>query len=258
MREKMGISYENIIGFRVVNSGILTCLDEIVTRLSKGGPQCYFVCVNPHSLEVAKKDILFHKAIENADIVVPDGIGIVIASKLFGGTIRQRITGSDIFGEVNKLLNKESRYSCFFLGSTEMTLHKIKERMGNNFPNIKIVGILSPPFKEDFTDDENDFMIEIINRANPDILWVGMTAPKQEKWIYKNREKLQAKFIGAIGAVFDFYAGTKNRSHPWFQEHGIEWLPRLLREPRRLWRRNLISNPSFLLRVFLARLKSAK
>lgn len=249
MSGKIGITYENIIGFRVVNSGISTCLDEIVTRLGKSGPQCYVVCVNPHTIEVAKKNGVFRKAIENANISVPDGIGIVVASKLFGGTVRQRITGSDIFGGVNKLLNEENRYSCFFLGSTEETLKKIKVRMSIDFPNVKVVGTLSPPFKENFTDDENDLVIETINKANPDILWVGMTAPKQEKWIYMNRKRLQAKFIGAIGAVFDFYAGTKRRSHPWFQEHGIEWLPRLLREPRRLWRRNLVSTPKFLLSV---------
>ena len=133
-------------------------------------------------------------------------------------------------------------------------MHRIKERMSIDFPNVKVVGTFSPPFKEDFTDDENDLMVEAINRVNPDILWVGMTAPKQEKWIYKNKERLQTKFIGAIGAVFDFYAGTKKRSHPWFQEHGLEWLPRFLREPRRLWRRNFISTPSFFYRIIKYRL----
>lgn len=249
---------EDIMSFRVVSSDISVCLDEILTQLRNVGYQYSLVCANPHSLEVAKKDILFSKAIENADIVVPDGIGIVIASRLFGGTIRQRITGSDIFWELNKLLNVEKGYSCFFLGSTELTLHKIKERMSIDFPNVKVVGTLSPPFKEDFTDDENDLMIETINRANPDILWVGMTAPRQEKWIYRNRGRLQAKFIGAIGAVFDFYSGTKKRSHPLFQKCGLEWFPRLLREPRRLWKRNLISSSKFLIRVLSHKIKNGK
>ena len=94
-------------------------------------------------------------------------------------------------------------------------------------------------------------MRDAINEARPDVLWVGMTAPKQEKWIYENRSGLDVKFIGPIGAVFDFYAGSVKRSHPLFQRMGLEWLPRLIRQPRRLWRRNFISNPSFLLRVAL-------
>lgn len=101
---------------------------------------------------------------------------------------------------------------------------------------------------------------DFINRlwAKPDILWVGMTAPKQEKWIYKNRDKLDVKFIGAIGAVFDFYAGKVKRSHPAFQKMGLEWLPRLLQEPQRLWRRNFVSNPKFMFDVMIHRVKYGK
>ena len=94
-----------------------------------------------------------------------------------------------------------------------------------------------------------------VNRADPDVLWVGMTAPKQEKWIYKNKDNLNVKFIVAVGAVFDFYAGNVKRSHPWFLKHGLEWLPRLLQEPRRLWRRSFISAPVFFWHVFKQRIK---
>jgi len=249
MSKTAGISYENILGFHVVNSELSNCVNEILTRIRNNGSQCYLVCANPHGLEAAQKDYLFRNALRDANIIIPDGIGIIIASRLFGGAIRQRITGSDIFWEVNKLLNDGNGHSCFFLGSAEKTLHKINKKMGIDFPNIKVVGTFSPPFKKDFTDDENDLMVKAINKANPDILWVGMTAPKQEKWIYQNKDKLNVKFIGAIGAVFDFYAGSKKRSHPWFQKNGLEWLPRLLREPRRLWRRNFISGPKFLFRI---------
>ena len=98
-------------------------------------------------------------------------------------------------------------------------------------------------------------MIGAVNRAGPDVLWVGMTAPKQEKWIYENRDKLHVKLIAAVGAVFDFYTGNVKRSHPWFLEHGLEWLPRLLQEPRRLWRRTFISAPVFFWLVFMQRIK---
>jgi N-acetylglucosaminyldiphosphoundecaprenol N-acetyl-beta-D-mannosaminyltransferase len=114
--------------------------------------------------------------------------------------------------------------------------------------NAQCLVILFPP-------GETRAMIEAVNRAGPDVLWVGMTAPKQEKWIYQNKDKLNVKFIGAVGAVFDFYAGNVKRSHSWFLKHGLEWLPRLLQEPRRLWRRSFISAPVFFWHVFKQRLK---
>jgi N-acetylglucosaminyldiphosphoundecaprenol N-acetyl-beta-D-mannosaminyltransferase len=150
-------------------------------------------------------------------------------------------------------LNKEKGRRYFFLGSTEKNLIKIKEKMNEDYPNITVAGTYSPPFKPEFSEEENQLMIDAIIRARPDVLWVGMTAPKQEKWIFQNKDKLNVKFIGAIGAVFDFYSGNVKRSHPFFQKLGLEWLPRLLRQPRRLWRRNFISNPLFLLRVMQER-----
>jgi N-acetylglucosaminyldiphosphoundecaprenol N-acetyl-beta-D-mannosaminyltransferase len=125
----------------------------------------------------------------------------------------------------------------------------MRYKMESDFSNIWVAGIFSPPFKEEFTHEENLMMIETINRAKPDVLWVGMTAPKQEKWVYENREKLNVKLLGPIGAVFDFYTGKVKRSATIFQKSGLEWLPRFLQEPRRLWKRNLISNPKFILRV---------
>jgi N-acetylglucosaminyldiphosphoundecaprenol N-acetyl-beta-D-mannosaminyltransferase len=126
--------------------------------------------------------------------------------------------------------------------------------MACDFPNITVAGCFSPPFQDEFSAEENHRIIEGINNSAPDVLWVGMTAPKQEKWIYQNRDKLHVKFIAAVGAVFDFYAGNVKRSHPWFLEHGMEWLPRLLQEPRRLWQRTFVSAPLFLLRVLRQRI----
>jgi N-acetylglucosaminyldiphosphoundecaprenol N-acetyl-beta-D-mannosaminyltransferase len=182
-------------------------------------------------------------------MITPDGIGIVMASKILGGNIKNRVTGSDIFREVNRALNRQGGFRCFFLGSTEENLTRICDRMGKEFPRIEIAGTYSPPFKTAFSPEEDRGMVETVNRAAPDVLWVGMTAPKQEKWIHQNKDKLNVKFIGAVGAVFDFYAGNVKRSHPWFLEHGLEWLPRLLQEPKRLWQRTFISAPLFLLRV---------
>ena len=243
----------NILGYAVTTKSVDACVADIVGRIESGGRHEYFVCANPHSLEVARKDAEFDLAIRNADLIVPDGVGIVFASKILGGSIRERVTGMDIFLGLSEALNKEKGHSYFFLGSTEQNLLKIKEMMNADFPNITVAGTYSPPFKPAFSEEDNKLMVEAINQAVPDVLWVGMTAPKQEKWIYQNRQRLNVKFIGAIGAVFDFYTGNVKRSHPVFQKLGLEWLPRLLREPRRLWRRNFISNPSFLLRVIRSR-----
>jgi N-acetylglucosaminyldiphosphoundecaprenol N-acetyl-beta-D-mannosaminyltransferase len=240
---------EKILGYPVSTSDCADCLAAIVRSIKTGEKGKYFVCANPHSLEVARRDPAFDLAIRNADLVVPDGIGIVLASKILGGGIRRRITGMDIFLGLSNELDRDGGYSCFFLGSVPENLDRIREKMGRDFPNIRVAGTYSPPFSPVFSDEDSRLMINAVNEARPDVLWVGMTAPKQEKWIHKNRTELDVGFIGAIGAVFDFYSGDVKRSHPVFQRMGLEWLPRLIRQPRRLWRRNFVSNPSFLFRV---------
>jgi N-acetylglucosaminyldiphosphoundecaprenol N-acetyl-beta-D-mannosaminyltransferase len=127
--------------------------------------------------------------------------------------------------------------------------------MSKDYPNIRFAGSYSPPYKDDYDEKELDEMIEIINQAHPDILWVGMTAPKQEKWIYQNLHRLDIRFAAAIGAVFDFYTGRVKRSHPIFQKLGLEWLPRLVQQPKRLWRRTFISAPIFIWNVLWALVK---
>jgi len=248
---------ESILGYPVTSKSREDCVSGIVGWLKEGKRRKYFVCANPHSLEVARRDDAFDEALRSADLIVPDGVGIVIASKILGGSIRKRVTGSDIFMGLSERLNEERSFSYFFLGSTDENLEKITEKMRREYPNIGIAGTYSPPFKPEFDEKESSLMIEAVNRVKPDILWVGMTAPKQEKWILENRDRLDVSCIGAIGAVFDFYTGKVKRSHPAFQRMGLEWLPRLLREPGRLWRRNFVSNPRFLLRVFGSRFQKS-
>ncbi len=248
------VSCENILGYPISRAGLNESIARILHWIEGGSKRKWFVCANPHSLEVARRDQIFDEAIRNADLVVPDGIGIVFASWMLGGTIRKRVTGSDVFWALSHALNQKGAFRVFFLGSIDKTLAKIREKMRYDFPNLQVVGTYSPPFKPNFTNEESGLMIETINRAKPDILWVGMTAPKQENWVYTNKDSLTVKFVGPVGAVFDFYTGNVKRPHPVFHKMGIEWLPRFLREPRRLWKRNLISNPLFILRVLKYRL----
>jgi N-acetylglucosaminyldiphosphoundecaprenol N-acetyl-beta-D-mannosaminyltransferase len=240
---------EPILGYPVSTEPLEALADRAVAWIASPERGRYFVCANPHSLEVARRDPPFAKAILEADFVLPDGVGVVIASRLLGGVIRTRITGMDIFRAVNERLDAAGGRRCFFLGSTPDNLEAVRRRMAREYPRVEVAGIFSPPFATAFSARESREMVDAVNAARPDVLWVGMTAPKQETWVCAHRGALDAKLVGPIGAVFDFFTGNVPRSPPWFLEHGLEWLPRLLRQPGRLWRRNLVSNPAFLLRV---------
>lgn len=244
---------ERILEYPVNREGRDACVKRCMDWLEAGGDTRYFVCANPHSLEVARKNRRFDSAIHAADLVLPDGAGIVLASQFLGGSISGRVTGSDLFHGVCRGLNQAGGGRCFFLGSTNRTLGVIKERMAQVYPNVHVSGTFSPPFAPVFSEAENRAMIRQVNESRSDVLWVGMTAPKQECWIYENRGQLNVPLAGPVGAVFDFFAGTVPRSHPWFQRRGMEWLPRLLKQPRRLWQRNFVSSPAFLWRVFRQR-----
>lgn len=222
---------------------------DIDANLQGGGPARWLACFNPHSYVCALDDSPFAKALHDADWLIPDGVGVVMASRWLGGNITQRITGNDIFDGLNAMMQARGDCSVFFLGSTEGCLADIRERFSRDYPAVHLVGTWSPPFKPEWSNEEIEEMRRVINLAKPDVLWVGMTAPKQEKWIRTNLPYLNIKFAAAIGAVFDFYTGRVRRSSPIFQKLGLEWLPRLVSQPRRLWRRMIISAPIFVLEV---------
>jgi N-acetylglucosaminyldiphosphoundecaprenol N-acetyl-beta-D-mannosaminyltransferase len=243
---------ENIMGYRVLSSNLCHLLDIITNWIEQGSYCRLLACINPHSYVVSLGDAEFSRALHGTDWLVPDGTGILMASRILGGRINQRITGSDIFHGIHNRLNKIGA-KVFFLGSTETNLQKICNKTRVDWPCIRIAGTYSPPFKPVFSKDDNRAMLAAVNNVSPDVLWVGMTAPKQEKWLFENRGNLNVKFAGAVGAVFDFYTGRVKRSHPKFQRYGFEWLPRLIREPSRLWSRNFISTPKFLYRLAIER-----
>ncbi len=252
---------ENICGYQVFNENLEDCISKIGQHLitNQNKEKMWLACANPHSLYVAAEDDSFSDALHEADLLVPDGVGVIVASKLLGGQIENRITGSDIFEGLSVFSNNpqlDKPISYFFIGSTNETLGKIQQKLGNDFPNIDCVGIYSPPFKAEFSEADIDEMVRVINEVKPDVLWVGMTAPKQEKWIATLMPRLDIKFAAAVGAVFDFYTGNVQRSPEIYQRLGLEWLPRLVQQPRRLWKRVFISGPFFLYMVFCQKLKA--
>lgn len=203
--------------------------------------------INAHSYNTAQNDILFAEALTHGDILIPDGISIVKANKWLNAKAqpKERIAGWDLFEFEMKHLNQKGG-KCFFMGSSEKVLSLIKEKAKIVYPNI-IVETFSPPYKPEFNDEDNKKIIDAINQANPDLLWIGMTAPKQEKWTYSHWNELEIHcHVGTIGAVFDFFAGTVERAPIWWQEHGLEWLYRLIKEPKRMWRRYIIGNILFM------------
>lgn len=203
--------------------------------------------INAHSYNTARKDVLFAEALTKGDCLIPDGASIVKACRWIRAKSQptERIAGWDLFAfEMQRLNEKGGR--CMFMGSSPKVLKLIVKRAKTVYPHIEVV-TYSPPYKPEFSDEDNAAIVKAINTANPDLLWIGMTAPKQEKWTYSHWEKLDIHcHVGTIGAVFDFFAGTVKRAPLWWQRHSLEWLYRLVSEPKRMWRRYLVGNALFL------------
>jgi N-acetylglucosaminyldiphosphoundecaprenol N-acetyl-beta-D-mannosaminyltransferase len=206
--------------------------------------------INAFSYNNARRDVLFEEALTKGDVLIPDGISIVRVCRFLKGKSRpkERIAGWDLFVyEMRKLNEKGGK--VMFLGSSEKVLTLIRQRAAKEYQNLEVV-TYSPPYKPQFTIEDDQNMIQAINEANPDLLWIGMTAPKQEKWAYANWDRLNIHcHVGTIGAVFDFFAGTYKRAPMVWQKFGLEWLYRLLKEPRRMWRRYVFGNTLFLMLV---------
>ena len=229
-------------------------------------------CVYAHSFNVAQKDALFAEALrtvhgsgfmvngseECVKYLIPDGASIVKACRMLKAKSqpKERIAGWDLFSfemervEGRSKMEEGRRMKVMFMGSSEKVLGLIRERAAKDYPHLEVV-TYSPPYKPEFSEEDNRAIIKAINDADPDLLWIGMTAPKQEKWTYRHWKDLNIHcHVGTIGAVFDFYAGTAKRAPLWWQKHSLEWLYRLVKEPRRMWRRYVIGNPLFLWNVF--------
>lgn len=209
--------------------------------------------INAFSYNNARKDKLFAEALTNGDVLIPDGISIVHACHFLNAKSKpeERIAGWDLFYFEMQKAEREAiasgkRKAVMFMGSSPKVLKLIVENAHEIYPHLDIV-TYSPPYKPEFSDGDNAMIITAINDCNPDLLWIGMTAPKQEKWAYQHWEELNIHcHCGTIGAVFDFFACTARRAPQVWQNMGLEWLFRLMVEPRRLWRRYMIGNVRFL------------
>ena len=266
----------NTVMFRLKTLTILGSKAELAS-LPEG--KLLINTINAHSYNTARKDSLFAEALTNGDVLIPDGVSIVKACKWIKAKSqpKERIAGWDLFSFEMEKLERESEElrvkseesnsitsskdgqedsslfslrsslkKVMFMGSSQKVLDLIVKRAAEVYPHLKVV-TYSPPYKPEFSDEDNKAIIDAINAANPDLLWIGMTAPKQEKWTYSHWNELNIHcHVGTIGAVFVFFAGTVERAPIWWQEHGLEWLYRLIKEPKRMWRRYIIGNSLFL------------
>ena len=239
--------------FSLRNRSLLSSPEEL-SQIPSG--KVLVACLNAHSYNVAQRDERFAEILRKSNALLPDSVAIVWACKFLKAKSQppKRIVGWDLFVFEMQQLNVRGG-KCMFLGSSEGALALIKEKAKVEYPNIDVV-TYSPPYREEFTVEESQTMVEAINKANPDLLWIGMTAPKQEKWTYEHWGKLQINcHVGCIGAVFDFFAGTVKRAPLWWQQHSLEWLYRLLTEPRRMWRRYILGNPLFIWNVLKEKMR---
>lgn len=221
------------------------------SRLSDLNPHTDKLLINtfsPNSYGLALSDKPFETALKNTDVLVLDGVGIALGSILLNGKNIKKISGQDCFDHYMAVAN-EHKWKVYFLGSSEKTLKKITDRAKVEYPNIT-TGTYSPPFRPEFTAEDNEQMVKAINLFKPDVLFVGLTAPKQEKWAYQHRDKVNARIISTIGNVFDWYAGNSKRPAKIWINLRLEWLVRIFLRPE-IFKRNTGNQMKFLRDLFL-------
>jgi N-acetylglucosaminyldiphosphoundecaprenol N-acetyl-beta-D-mannosaminyltransferase len=219
-----------------------------IVRLLRGGRLGLVLNVNAHCLNLCYRDRALRDSLNGADVVFCDGVGVVLAARILGGRIPARITYAAWIWQLADFAAAEG-LSLYFLGARPGVAQEAARRLRERFPGLRIVGVRHGYFDHSAGSAENEAVLEEINAAAPDILLVGLGMPLQERWLTENRQRLDAGVALSCGAVFDYTSRRVSRGPRLLTEGGFEWLARLLREPRRLWRRYLLGNPLFLLRV---------
>lgn len=239
------------IGILGVSVDILNRMDleEIISRAQV---RTIFYA-NANTVNIAQRDRELLDILNSADIVWPDGYSIVWAAKFLNYPIKERLPVADFFFKLCEKLS-EKKFKIFLLGGKDTIAEKAKIKLKQNIPLLEIAGVHGGYFKK----EEEIEVIDKINNSHADILLVGMGTPKQEKWIYYNRNRLNVPLCWAVGALFDFVSGKSKRAPNWMLDAHLEWLYRLCKEPKRLWRRYILGNPLFVYRILRFKLLSKK
>lgn len=222
-------------------------MDEAVGRvdeLVRAKSPAYIVTPNVDHVMKLQRDPVFRRIYEGAAAVFADGMPLLWAAKLFGSPLKEKVSGSDLFPDICALA-AEKGYKVFFLGGRPGAADKAAEVMRVRYPRLAVAGTYCPPLGFEKDEAENAKIIRLVRESGADILFVGLGAPKQEKWIYAHHRECAVPVSIGIGVTFEFAAGMVRRSPAWMQRAGLEWLWRLFMEPRRLWRRYLVDDMAF-------------
>jgi N-acetylglucosaminyldiphosphoundecaprenol N-acetyl-beta-D-mannosaminyltransferase len=217
-------------------------MDGMIARGERG----YVCAVAVHALTVAYKDPDMRAALMGSTLTVPDGMPLVWAANLLGENLPQRVYGPELMRRYSQRCATRGHRVWLYGGRDQGHLVQLALRLRQRHDGIRIVGGYAPPFRE-LTAEEEDTLVEQINRSKPDVLWIGIGVPKQEKWMARMRAKLDVPVMCAVGAAFDFHAGRISQAPTWMQDRGLEWTYRIAQEPRRLLPRYLYYNPRFML-----------
>ncbi len=239
---KSDIPVCNILGVNIAAINmewLLQFTDENIKKMSGD-----YICVsNVHTTVMSYEDETY-RCVQNGGILaMPDGGPLSSVGRKRGSSMMDRTTGPSYMGEIFKI-SAEKGYRHFFYGSTEETLDKLKEQLLDKYPGIQIAGMYSPPFRA-LTNEEDDNILEMINEARADFVWVGLGAPKQEIWMAAHQGTVNGLMVG-VGAGFDYFAGNIKRAPMWMQKCNLEWLYRLLQDPKRLFKRYVVTNTKFI------------
>jgi N-acetylglucosaminyldiphosphoundecaprenol N-acetyl-beta-D-mannosaminyltransferase len=237
----------SVLGVRV-NAVQIPNVIEQMERWTSKADTCHFIAVTGmHGVTEAQHDPLFKQVLNSADLVVPDGMPLVWLGRHHGYTLPHRVYGPELMQAF--CTETGSKYRHFFYGGMPGVPSLLAETLEKKF-GIHTVGMYSPPFRQ-LSKEEDAEILGFINLAKPDVLWIGLSTPRQEHWMYEHRSKLRVPVVVGVGAAFDFNTGRIKQAPVWMREHGLEWAFRLLQEPRRLWRRYLVYGSEFVWDVAL-------
>ncbi len=238
----------NILGVGVSAINMQQALDQMVCWIEQRG-RVYIVVAPVHTVMESQFSADYRQLLNQADMITPDGMPLVFLSRWLGQPHVRRVYGPDVMLNFSRL-SADRGFRHFYYGGAEGIPDLLAETLTAKFPGLQVVGTYSPPFRP-LTLEEDQAIIDMINAANPDVVWIGLGCPKQDIWMAQHRDKLNAPILIGVGAAFDFLSGQKSQAPRWMMRYSLEWLYRLLQEPRRLWRRYLLCNPLFILLVLL-------
>jgi N-acetylglucosaminyldiphosphoundecaprenol N-acetyl-beta-D-mannosaminyltransferase len=237
-----------VLGYDLIDEPPPRIAAVVCDDMSSRQPRSYFF-LNPHSIVQATGDPALQRCFSNDSELFCDGVGLSLANRVLNRRALHRVWGQDFFLAVSREISDRRQGRVFFLGGHADAIESLLSRYQSEFPGVRAVSAHSPAFKPEFSSADIVDMASRINAFRPDILWIGVGSPKQEKLLYELQPLCKVPCAGAIGAVFDFYCGRVTLGPKWIRDFGLLWAYRLIQEPRRLWRRTLISAPLFALRV---------